>query len=135
MARSDSGDRQHPDGHCAGSSSLGHIVCFPAPVSSRGERRDVGNPRQRHARRQLESETFLRKAEATRFRRDVDASGQDWPEGWVKGVGYVSTGPEPIIEVPFLPYGQTYVRDLTGITSRPGTAATGRSPHSTSSCG
>jgi integrase len=63
-----------------------------------------------------ESETFLRKTEATRFRRDVDATGQDWPEGWVKGVGYVSTGPEPIIEVPFLPYAQTYVRDLTGIT-------------------
>jgi hypothetical protein len=63
-----------------------------------------------------ESETFLRKTEATRFRRDVDAAGQDWPEGWVKGVGYVEARAQPVTEVPFLPYARAYVRDLTGIT-------------------
>jgi hypothetical protein len=36
-----------------------------------------------------ESETFRHKTEATRFRRAVDAAGQHWAEGWVKGVGYV----------------------------------------------
>jgi hypothetical protein len=63
-----------------------------------------------------ESETFLRKTEATRFRRDVDAAGQDWPEGWVKGVGYVEARAQPVTQVPFLPYARAYVRDLTGVT-------------------
>jgi hypothetical protein len=63
-----------------------------------------------------ESETFLHKTEATRFRRDVDAAGQHWPDSWVKGVGYVTAHPEPVTEIPFLPYARAYVRDLTGIT-------------------
>lgn len=32
-----------------------------------------------------ESATFARKADAARFRRDVDLDGQRWPDGWVKG--------------------------------------------------
>ncbi|MDQ1674888.1 MAG: hypothetical protein QOC93_32 [Actinomycetota bacterium] len=63
-----------------------------------------------------ESETFRHKTEATGFRRDVDAAGQHWPDIWVKGVGYVTAHPEPVTEVPFLPYARAYVRDLTGIT-------------------
>jgi hypothetical protein len=63
-----------------------------------------------------ESETFLHRTEATRFRRDVDAAGQHWPDSSVKGVGYVTAHLEPVTEIPFLPYARAYVRDLTGIT-------------------
>ncbi len=65
-----------------------------------------------------ESETFSSKAQAVRFRRDVDDAGQRWPDGWIKGVGYRS-GDEDGAADPaptFVDYGRTYVRDLTGIT-------------------
>ncbi len=44
-----------------------------------------------------ESETFASKAQASRFRRDVDLAGQRWPDGWVKGAGYGGCGTHPTI--------------------------------------
>lgn len=68
-----------------------------------------------------ESETFLSRSEAGRFRRDVDLAGQQWPDGWEKGVGYHVPEPEPqpVDQLPvpsLLAFGQQYVRDLTGVT-------------------
>jgi hypothetical protein len=50
-----------------------------------------------------QSETFLQRPPAVRFCRDVDAAGQQWPEGWVKGVGYVTTEPAAADRPAFLP--------------------------------
>ncbi len=64
-----------------------------------------------------ESETFAGKADAARFRRDVDLAGQRWPDGWVKGAGYAGgTQPESAPTPPFVEFARGYLRDLTGIT-------------------
>ena len=51
------------------------------------------------------------------FRRDVDLAGQQWPDDWVKGAGYVAPEPEHEQTAPLLvAFAREYVRDLTGIT-------------------
>lgn len=37
-------------------------------------------------------ETFGRESDAVRFREDVNANGNRWPDGWVPGKGYVAGG-------------------------------------------
>ena len=78
-----------------------------------------------------ESETFARKADAGRFRRDVDLAGQRWPDGWVKRVGYTDADAADVVgeavALTLLEFGRGYVRDLTGITPPgPAGAAGGR---------
>lgn len=63
-----------------------------------------------------ESETFLAKSDAGRFRRDVDLAGQLWPDGWVKGVGYAVPARDEPVPPSFVAFARGYVRDLTGIT-------------------
>lgn len=66
-----------------------------------------------------ESETFDTRREAQDFRLDVQAAGHQWPEGWVKGVGYVRVA--PVVEVPppqehrLLDFGTRFVRSRTAI--------------------
>lgn len=66
-----------------------------------------------------ESETFDTRREAQSFRLDVEAAGHAWPEGWVRGVGYVRTA--PVVEVPppqdhrLLDFGKEFVRSRTAI--------------------
>jgi integrase len=62
-----------------------------------------------------QSETFADNRAALKFQALVDASGQRWPDGWMKGVGFgaVPADDEPVIEHPFLEFGTAYVRRLT----------------------
>ena len=59
-----------------------------------------------------QSETFQERRAALKFQSLVDANGQRWPEGWVKGVGFATLVDE-VEEHPLLDYGTTYVRRLT----------------------
>lgn len=70
-----------------------------------------------------QSETFGpgRKNAALRFKRDVELNDNCWPEGWLRGHGYVAqlveeTGEK---ETPFRSYATQFVADKTGLT--PGT--------------
>jgi integrase len=59
------------------------------------------------------------KIKARNFKQDVEDAGHQWPEGWVKGVGYVQRAPEPEPE-PAQPhlltdFGREYVDQLTGV--------------------
>jgi integrase len=60
-----------------------------------------------------QSETFEERRFALKFRAMVDAAGQAWPEGWVKGVGLAVVRPEPADVHPLSEYGAAYVRRLT----------------------
>src|SRR4051795_7209754 len=62
-----------------------------------------------------QSETFVDHRLALKFVSLVDAHGQRWPEGWVKGVGFatVAEDVEPAPEHPLLEFGTAYVRRLT----------------------
>ncbi len=59
-----------------------------------------------------QSETFQDRRAALKFQSLVDANGQRWPEGWVKGVGFATLADE-VEEHPLLEFGTTYVRRLT----------------------
>ncbi len=59
-----------------------------------------------------QSETFQDRRAALKFQSLVDASGQRWPEGWVKGVGFATLDDE-VEEHPLLEFGTAYVRRLT----------------------
>ena len=59
-----------------------------------------------------QSETFQERRAALKFRSLVDANGQRWPEGWVKGVGF-ATMADDVVEHPLLEFGSAYVRRLT----------------------
>lgn len=61
-----------------------------------------------------QSETFQERRFALKFQAMVDAAGQAWPEGWVKGVGLAVVQPEPAEVHPLSDYGAAYVRRLTG---------------------
>jgi integrase len=62
-----------------------------------------------------QSETFADNRAALKFQALVDASGQRWPEGWMKGVGFATHegDAEPPPEHPLLDFGTSYVRRLT----------------------
>lgn len=66
-----------------------------------------------------ESEKFADIDQAEQFKRLVDAHGQQWPPGWVKGKGFVTEEDEPGPgDVPFLDWAHRYVDRLTGIDER-----------------
>ncbi|MHB2023130.1 MAG: tyrosine-type recombinase/integrase [Mycobacteriales bacterium] len=60
-----------------------------------------------------QSETFQERRFALKFQAMVDAAGQAWPEGWVKGVGLAVVQPEPPDVHPLSKYAVAYVRRLT----------------------
>jgi integrase len=60
-----------------------------------------------------QSETFTDRRAALKFVALVDAAGQRWPDGWVKGVGFGEAPEEPAEEHPLLEFGTAYVRRLT----------------------
>jgi integrase len=62
-----------------------------------------------------QSETFADRRAALKFQALVDANGQRWPDGWVKGVGFAVVPDEanPPPEHPLLEFGTSYVRRLT----------------------
>lgn len=64
-----------------------------------------------------ESERFADEEQAEAFRKLVDAHGQTWPYGWVKGQGFVEETAVPG-DVDFVPYAERYVTRLNGIDER-----------------
>jgi integrase len=54
------------------------------------------------------SETFTSDARAESFRRDVERSGNQWPEGWVKGEGYVNAVEPTMLGVSFATVAEAY---------------------------
>ncbi|MFF3158001.1 tyrosine-type recombinase/integrase [Streptomyces sp. NPDC057910] len=67
-----------------------------------------------------QSETFTDDVSAKRFSELVNGHGQQWPPGWVKGLGFVEE-PEPEVDPQelFEVYASRYIDLLTGI--QPGT--------------
>ncbi len=72
-----------------------------------------------------QSETFDVKLAATKFQAQVEAHGNRWPPGWVKGVGF-ATVHDVLEETPLLDFGKAYVRRLTSVG--PDTQSRRRSP-------
>ncbi|MGW3570185.1 tyrosine-type recombinase/integrase [Streptomyces sp. NPDC000941] len=64
-----------------------------------------------------ESESFGDEDQAADFKKLVDAHGQKWPYGWVKGEGFVEQPAVPG-DMPFLKYATRYVNRLNGIDDR-----------------
>ena len=65
-----------------------------------------------------QSETFDTRPAANQFRLDVEAAGHRWPDGWVKGVGYLRVEPddEAAPETHLLAeFGHEFVTSRTGI--------------------
>lgn len=60
-----------------------------------------------------QSETFKDRRAALKFEALVEANGQRWPEGWVKGIGFVKVEPDAPDEHPLLEFGTAYIRRLT----------------------
>lgn len=63
-----------------------------------------------------QSETFADRRWAVKFQSMIDANGQQWPEGWLKGVGLAEPPAEPepaVVEYPLAEFGGSYVRRLT----------------------
>jgi integrase len=60
-----------------------------------------------------QSETFKDRRAALKFEALVEANGQRWPEGWVKGIGFVKVQPNAPDEHPLLEFGTAYIRRLT----------------------
>ncbi|MEU2510502.1 tyrosine-type recombinase/integrase [Streptomyces syringium] len=65
----------------------------------------------------IETENFPDIESAEQFKKLVDAHGQHWPHGWVRGQGFVE---EPAVpgDRPFVEWALRYVRRLTGIDER-----------------
>jgi predicted DNA-binding WGR domain protein len=62
-----------------------------------------------------ETESFADEDSAKAFKKLVDAHGQQWPRGWVRGKGFVEEKPEKDApQVPFLDWARRYVDRLTG---------------------
>jgi integrase len=53
-----------------------------------------------------QSETFASRAEALRFQADVIGSGERWPDGWIRGLGYSPVPEAERIAGPALPIDQ-----------------------------
>ncbi|MER5882665.1 site-specific integrase [Streptomyces sp. NPDC001941] len=64
-----------------------------------------------------QTENFGDPDAADQFRRLVEAHGNQWPHGWVRGQGFVE---EPAVpgDIPLLEYATRYVDRLTGIDDR-----------------
>jgi integrase len=62
-----------------------------------------------------QSETFDDRRAAAKFQAQVDANGQQWPGGWVKGIGFaaVHADEQEVVEHPLAEFGESYVRRLT----------------------
>lgn len=62
-----------------------------------------------------QSETFIDRRAAAKFKSDVEAYDHAWPDGWVKGHGYLRPGDDvsPSGIHPLLGYGMSYIRRLT----------------------
>lgn len=71
-----------------------------------------------------ESETFTNERRALRFQTEVEAAGNRWPEGWVRGYGYGAVY-EPNSSTDFETYGLAYVAQIVELT--PGQRARYRS--------
>lgn len=64
-----------------------------------------------------EDEKFGDADQAAEFRKLVEAHGNKWPYGWVKGKGFVEPDESPD-DVPFLVWAHRYVDRLTGVEKR-----------------
>lgn len=64
-----------------------------------------------------ETEKFGDEDSAAAFKRLVDAHGQRWPHGWVKGHGFVEEESAPG-DMPIMDWARRYVTRLTGIDER-----------------
>lgn len=64
-----------------------------------------------------QSERFGDRSQAEAFKRLVDAHGQHWPRGWVKGRGFVEEEQQPG-DMPLVVWAHRYVDRLTGIDER-----------------
>jgi integrase len=64
-----------------------------------------------------EDERFENEGQAEEFRRLVEAHGNKWPYGWVKGRGFVEPEEHPN-DVPFADYAGRYIDRLTGVEER-----------------
>lgn len=64
-----------------------------------------------------ENESFADEDQAGEFKRLVDAHGQKWPPGWVRGKGFIEEEAAPG-DVPFLEWAHRYIDRLTGIDDR-----------------
>src|SRR5690606_3737443 len=64
-----------------------------------------------------ETEKFADEDSAKQFKQLVDAHGQHWPPGWVRGKGFVA---EPAVpgDMPLTDWAHRYVDRLTGIDER-----------------
>ncbi|MFH8619202.1 tyrosine-type recombinase/integrase [Streptomyces sp. NPDC017979] len=64
-----------------------------------------------------QTENFSDDGQADQFKKLVEAHGNRWPHGWVRGKGFVE---EPSIpgDVPWVEYGTRYINRLTGIDER-----------------
>jgi integrase len=60
-----------------------------------------------------QSETFENSRAAAKFQSRVEANGHLWPEGWVKGRGFVALAPGLGEEQSLREFGSAYVRRLT----------------------
>ncbi len=70
-----------------------------------------------------QSETFSAGSDAQNLARAdgskkmVDAAGQRWPDGWVKGEGFVRPGEDPLRAPPrFDEIGEEYVRQIVDLS-------------------
>lgn len=63
------------------------------------------------------SEKFGDRSQAEAFKRLVDAHGQHWPRGWVKGKGFVEEEQQPG-DMPFLAWAHRYVDRCTEVDER-----------------
>lgn len=64
-----------------------------------------------------EDEKFGDEDQAEEFRRLVEAHGNKWPFGWVRGKGFVEPEEDPD-DTPLLAWGRRYVDRLTGVEKR-----------------
>ena len=58
-------------------------------------------------------------ARATNFMRLVDMAGQRWPDGWVKGEGFLRphSEPDPLTKPPtFVEFGEVHVRQIVDLS-------------------
>jgi integrase len=64
-----------------------------------------------------QTEKFGDRQSAEQFKRLVDAHGQHWPPGWVRGAGFVEPDTSPN-DMPLLAWAHRYADKLTGIDER-----------------
>ena len=65
-----------------------------------------------------DSEIFQDPTKAEAFKNLVDLAGQHWPEGWVRGKGFVEAKPDEIEDRPLDAWGARVIDRLNGIEKR-----------------